>query len=102
MPFMNVQEFEVDESDRSTTNYDAVSGRLAIEDDPPPGLIFHSAGFTGRGQFRIVNVWDTEENLDAFIEGRLVEALKPLMDSGAGNAPTAQYCYELHHFVKAP
>src|SRR5690349_2630765 len=99
MPFMNVQEFEVDEGDRSTSNYDAVSERLGIAADPPPGLLFHTAGFTGRGQFRIVNVWDTEEHLDAFIEGRLVEALKPLMDSGEGNAPAAQYCYELHDFV---
>ncbi|HEY5976848.1 MAG TPA: hypothetical protein VIT85_03240 [Solirubrobacterales bacterium] len=99
MAIMNVQEFDVEEDDRSTTNYDSVSERLAIESDPPPGLLFHTAGYTGRGQFRIVNVWDSQASLDSFEEGRLAEVLKPLMESGEANAPTAAYSYELHHVV---
>jgi hypothetical protein len=99
MAIMNVQEFEVNEGDRSTTNYDAVSGRLGLDSDPPAGLLFHTAGYTGRGQFRIANVWDTRENLDSFMEGRLAEALKPLMESGEGSPPSSEYSYELHDVV---
>ena len=99
MAIMVIQEFDVEEDERSTTNYDAVSGRLALEDDPPAGLLFHTAGYTGRGQFRIANVWDSQESWDSFREGRLAEALKPLMESGEGNPPTAEYSHELHHVV---
>ena len=99
MAIMVIQEFDVEEDERSTTNYDAVSGRLALESDPPAGLLFHTAGYTGRGQFRIANVWDSQESWDSFREGRLAEALKPLMESGEGNPPTAEYSHELHHVV---
>lgn len=99
MAVMNVQEFEVEEDDLSTTNYDSVSERLALGSDPPAGLLFHTAGYTGRGQFRIANVWDSQASLDAFMEGRLAEALKPLMESGEGNPPSAQYSYELHDVI---
>ena len=99
MAIMNVQEFDVEEDDRSTTNYDSVSERLGMEADPPAGLLIHTAGYTGRGQFRIVNVWDSQASLDSFTDGRLAEALKPLMDSGEGAPPSAQYTYEVHHLV---
>lgn len=100
MAIMQIQEFEVEEDDRSTPNYDSVSQRLGMEADPPPGLIFHSAGFTGRGSFRIANVWESEGDWEAFRDGRLAAALKPMMESGEGSPPTEQYSYELHDVVR--
>ena len=100
MAILTIQEFEVDEDDRSTTNYDAVQGRLDIEQDPPAGLLIHTAGFTGQGRFRIANVWDSEQSWESFRDGRLAEALKPLMESGEGNPPSADYAYELHNVVR--
>lgn len=100
MAIMLIQEFEVEEDDRSTPNYDSVSERLDIEDNPPNGLIVHTAGFTGRGTFRIADVWESEGEWEAFRDGRLAEALKPMTDGGEGSPPTAQYTYELHDVVK--
>jgi hypothetical protein len=101
MAIMQIQEFEAEEGDRSTTNYDGVSERLNFEADPPPGLIVHTAGFTGKGSFRIANVWESESDWETFRDGRLAEALKPMMDSGEGSPPNVQYSYELHHAVKS-
>jgi hypothetical protein len=96
MAVMVIQEFEVEEDERATPNYDAVAERLDIGSDPPAGLVVHTAGFTGKGLFRIADVWESEQNWADFRDGRLAEALKPTMDSGEGSPPSAQYSYELH------
>src|SRR5258708_20363186 len=61
MAVMTVQEFEVEEDDLSTTNYDAGSERLNIEADPPPGLIVHTAGLPGNGPFPNRNLWGARQ-----------------------------------------
>jgi hypothetical protein len=100
MAIMMIQEFEVVEDDLSTTNYDGVAARLGVETDPPPGLIVHTAGFTGRGLFRIADVWESEEDWARFRDGRLAEALKPMMESEEGQPPIAQYTHELHDMIR--
>ena len=100
MAILTIQEFDVEEDDRSTSNYDGVQERLELEQDPPAGLLIHTAGFTGRGQFRIANVWDSEQSWESFRDGRLAEALKPIMESGEGTPPSADYSYELHGMVR--
>jgi hypothetical protein len=100
MAIMQIQDFEVEEDELSTTNYDGVTKRLNVDADPPQGLIAHTAGFTGKGVFRIAEVWESEEACRQFRDGRLAEALKPLMESGDGSPPDADYTYELHHLVK--
>jgi hypothetical protein len=101
MAIMQIQEFEVEEDDRSTPNYDAISERLNVDADPPSGLIVHTAGFTGKGMFRIADVWESEDDWETFRDGRLAEALKPAMDSGEGSPPNVVYSYELHHVVRS-
>jgi hypothetical protein len=100
MAILMVQEFSVEEDELSTPNYDSISERLNVRDDPPPGLVVHTAGFTGRGMFRIAQVWDSEADWQRFRDGRLAEALKPLMESGDGSPPDTEYAYELHDLIK--
>jgi hypothetical protein len=100
MSILMVQDFEVGGDDLGTPNYDSVAERLNVKDDPPPGLIVHTAGFTGRGVFRIADVWESEADWQRFRDGRLAEALKPLMESGDGSPPNEAYSYELHDLVK--
>jgi hypothetical protein len=100
MAIMQIQEFEVAE-DLSTTNYDGVNERLGADTDPPEGLLVHTAGFTGTGLFRIADVWESEADWERFRDGRLAEAMKPMMESGEGTPPTAEYSYELHHVIKS-
>lgn len=100
MAIMMIQEFPVEEDDRSTTNYDAIGERLNVKADPPKGMIFHTAGFTGQGVFRIANVWESEQDWTDFRDNRLAEALKPMMESEEGAPPSAEYTYELHDVIK--
>jgi hypothetical protein len=100
MSILMVQEFEVEEDDLGTTNYDSISDRLNARDDPPPGLIVHTAGFTGRGVFRIADVWESEEDWQHFRDGRLAEAIRPTMESGDGSPPTVEYTYQLHDLIR--
>jgi len=66
-PVAVVQDWVEEETDRSTTNYDAISERLQAEDQPPAGLLVHTAGFTGNG-FRIFEVWESREDYERFVE----------------------------------
>ncbi len=99
MPIAYVQEFEVADDDRSTTNYDTIKERLNVESDPPAGLIIHTAGFGG-GVFRIFDVWATEEDHARFLAERLMPIVEQVMSTAAsGGPPTREYTYELHDVV---
>lgn len=65
--------------------YERVNGHLGIdmhtgEGDWPQGLLFHSAG-TKPGGFFVYEVWSSQAEQEAFLEGRLGEALEK---GGAG------------------
>jgi hypothetical protein len=97
VPIALVQEFEVAADDRSTTNYDAIRDRLGVDADPPAGVIFHTAGFTGTGLFRIFDVWESEDAWRRFREERLMPAVQAVAQ---GAPPPVEYTYELHDFVQ--
>jgi len=100
MPIAYVQEFDGDDNDRSTTNYDAIKERLNVEGDPPDGLIIHTAGFGG-GVFRIFDVWESEEHHAKFRDERLMPIVEQVMSGGGtGGPPAREYTYELHDLVK--
>jgi hypothetical protein len=99
-----VQEFDVDPDDRSTTNYDAIAAELNPAADPPAGLILHTAGFTGTGVFRIMDVWETEADWTRFRDERLMPIVeKIVMGAGGGDVaePPREYTYELHDLFPA-
>jgi hypothetical protein len=95
MAIAYVHEFEVG-ADRSTANYDAIDEKMRLAEDPAPGLILHSAGFTG-DKFRMVDVWETQEDQERFERERLFPAIRDVVGDG-GTAPTTE-SYELHNLV---
>ena len=95
MAIAHISEFEPG-ADRTTTNYDAVSRRLALDEDPADGLILHAAGFSG-GTFRMVEIWESAEHLERFQRERLLPAVRELVGAAA-SAPTSE-SYELHNLV---
>ncbi|HEY2202788.1 MAG TPA: hypothetical protein VGH56_12955 [Solirubrobacteraceae bacterium] len=99
MAIAYVQEFEVDENDRSTANYDAVRERLQANTNPPAGLIVHTAGFAA-GVFRIFDVWESHEQWERFHEERLMPIVSEIMASGSGSPPVREYTYELHDLIR--
>ena len=100
MAIAMVQEFTVDPDDRGTTNYDSINQRLNVVDDPPAGLIVHTAGFTGAGVFRIFDVWESEADLQRFQTERLLPLIQPMLEAGAGAPPSVEYTYELHNVAR--
>jgi hypothetical protein len=62
--------------------YDPVADRLNPEGNPPGGLIFHCAGELNR-RFEVLDVWQTREDFDRFVEERLIPAQKQVMGEEA-------------------
>jgi hypothetical protein len=57
--------------------YEAARKVVHWEDEVPPGAIFHVA-FFDEGGFKVVDVWETEEDFQAFSESRLMPGIEPL------------------------
>jgi len=98
-----VQEFPATGDDRSTTNYDAISERINPEADRPKGMIVHTAGWDEEQKvFRIFDLWETQEDAQRFIDGRLMPIMEEMAGDGPppGRPPARQYFYEIHHLVK--
>lgn len=55
--------------------YDRVRNQVAPDNRRAPGLRFHAAG-QGDGEFCVVEVWDSQEALDAFFAEKLGRALQ--------------------------
>jgi hypothetical protein len=99
MPVAYIQEFPITE--RSIENYEFIKRKLAGEQID--GLLVHTAGFDDdNGVWRLVDVWETREHADRFME-RMMEMVKaeelPRPDT-AMQEPSRQGYYELHDFVK--
>jgi len=95
MPIAYLQEFDAT-ADRSTTNYDAVKERLNVEQDPPDGMVIHTAGFTAEGVFRIFDVWESEEQHTRFMNDRLMPIVDELLKDAARPHESS---YTLHDVV---
>ena len=103
MAIAYVQEFEIQDGDTRTTNYDAVVAALNLQ-DTPDGLLIHTAGFDhDAGVFRIFDVWETREHGERFINDRLNPVMEPIAAAAAQDPdndfapPNREAWYELHH-----
>ena len=95
MPVAVVQDWVEPVSERSAESYDRISELLGAKDDPPPGLLMHSAGHTGDG-FRIFEVWETQADFDVFMVERLMPILRET--TGSVSTPPRVTIYELHNY----
>ena len=85
----------------TATEYHAVGAALGIdmgtgEGDWPDGLVSHSAGLHEDGRFVVMEVWDTPQHQERFMEERLADAL---VKGGVTNPPSSVTWIELeaHH-----
>jgi hypothetical protein len=99
MAFAFVTEFPIAGDDRSTTNYDAINDRLAHE-EAPEGIVVHYAGFDEEaGVFRVVNVWETREQGQDYLDNRIMPAVREVLGADGARTPSRQGSYELHHLL---
>lgn len=80
----------------TTGEYDQMRERLGIVDTPPPGGEFHVAAVGEDGKVRIIEVWDSRAEAEAW--GEKVMAART--DAGVGDGrPSIEYL-NVHSVVK--
>jgi hypothetical protein len=80
-----------------TDNYDAIKAKLDVENNPPDGMIAHTAGRDSSGVWRIFDIWESREQAQRFYEQRLMPIVQELMsqrgeDMSPPTRPTHTSC----------
>jgi hypothetical protein len=71
----------VDNPEGSQEAYDKIRAHLGLE--KPAGGIFHLAGPSPNGGWRVVEVWESEEEANRFFQQRFMPALRAVGLAGA-------------------
>jgi hypothetical protein len=53
--------------------YDSLMDALALDSDPPTGLVMHMAG-PKQGGWRVIDVWESQGSFETFLKERLMAA----------------------------
>jgi hypothetical protein len=77
--------------------YEAVNAQMNVEAEPPAGLIFHSAGPI-EGGWGIIDYWESREQFDSFLGGRLGQAIQELGDRGMPGPPDIKE-FPVHNYM---
>jgi hypothetical protein len=77
MPTVIMQRFD----EMTPQQYDALRELVGWDRDVPEGMHFHVASF-GDGILRMTDVWDTEDQFDAFVQTRIVPGFQRLAITG--------------------
>ena len=84
----------------TTDQYDEVNAKMDVENDPPNGLIVHTAARVG-DDIRIVDVWESQGDYEKFLEDRLGPAVVEVMGPPPQDAPPPNLDFqELHNVIK--
>jgi hypothetical protein len=86
----------------TTETYDAVNEKAGLEENPPQGMVFHALGTSKDGSV-ILDVWESEDDFEAFRTGRLNPALEEVVGSEvfAAMPVPERSVYDVHHVMKA-
>jgi hypothetical protein len=78
--------------------YEAVHGRMNVDNDPPAGLIFHSAGPIDAG-WGVIDFWESREAFDRFAAERLQPVIQELGSDAMPGPPNIRE-FPVHNFTK--
>jgi len=84
----------VDNPNGSQEIYDRVRELLGLE--RPAGGIFHVAGPSPNGGWRVIEVWESEEDANRFVQERLRPALEAV---GAPGPPPEPQFWPAHNYM---
>jgi hypothetical protein len=83
----------VDNPEGSQETYNNVRERLGL--DRPAGGIFHAAGPSPNGGWRVVEVWESEEDAKRFVAERLL----PAFEAVGAPAPPPPELWPVHNHM---
>jgi hypothetical protein len=78
--------------------YDAMHSHMRINENPPAGMIFHSAGPIDDG-WGIIDVWESREAFDTFAGSRLQPAVGELGERAFPGPPDIKQ-FPVHNYTK--
>jgi len=96
MAIVVIQDFEA-----SVEDYDKVSAEMDVENNPVEGGILHTGIDLGGGRMRAVDVWESEEAFQKFVEERLGPAIGKVMGPDAPE-PDPPQIHQAHDVVVGP
>jgi len=84
--------------------YDQVNERVNPPGSPPEGLIFHSAGPSPDGGWRIVDVWDSRATFDRFFQEKVQPTVVDLVgeEAVAQGEPPEVTSWTVHNYNTGP
>ena len=85
----------VDNPNGSQEIYDKVRQHMGLE--APAGGIFHVAGPSPNGGWRVIEVWESEEDAQRFLNERLKPALEA---AGVPEPPPPPQFWPVHNYMK--
>ncbi|WP_318208025.1 MULTISPECIES: hypothetical protein [unclassified Streptomyces] len=84
----------VDNPNGSQELYDKVRRQLGLE--KPAGGIFHAAGPSPNGGWRVIEIWESEEDAKRFVAERLAPALQA---AGAPSPPPTPQFWPVYSYM---
>jgi quinol monooxygenase YgiN len=78
--------------------YDVVDRVVDLSGDRPAGMLIHAAAEQTDGRVLIVDVWESDEAMDAFERGRLLPAFSAIPAEVMPDPPTRHQAF---HLVRA-
>ncbi|MBV9471353.1 MAG: hypothetical protein JO206_00195 [Solirubrobacterales bacterium] len=78
--------------------YEAIHSHMRIDENPPEGLIFHSAGPIDGG-WGVIDFWESREAFDRFVESGFGPAAEELGDRAFASPPDIKE-FPVHNISK--
>jgi hypothetical protein len=85
----------IDNPTGSQEIYEQLRERIGL--DKPAGGIFHAAGPSPNGGWRVIEIWETEEDAKRF----LAERLAPASEAVGTAPPPPPELWPVHNYMKA-
>ena len=74
--------------------YDAMVAKMRVNDNPPDGSVVHIAGEAPDGGWRIIEVWESEEQARAWDD-----KLEPALEAAGIVRPTPEI-WQVHNLIQ--
>ena len=88
MAVLVIQEFE-----GTRDEYEQVNEKIDPENNPPSGLILHCGADIGGGKLRVVDVWESQDDFQSFVQGTLIPAINEV------NPDAPQADVQMHELI---